>query len=261
MSARTRRTRSGHPGRTHVNAKKASTDNLLDLARGGVELTGRHVVDLGLACLLGLGGAALGVHLVDERGEQTAREPGDRVQGAIAALREDPVYVAPDGRDMVSVEGEQRLERLIAAAPVPVHVLVWEASMQAGPEPYSFTLPDQLATELGEPGIYIVWQGPEDVGVDVPEGKRLGWEVPDLENVGDAETQLSEFITALPASGALEDAESNDYWGGVGGGIAAALLMVAAPTALGAYLLTGFARLATGRPFRNRPRPTSKGTR
>ena len=261
MSAR-KRPRSGHPGRRQrPAAERASTDNLLDLARGGVELTGRHVVDLGLACLLGLGGAALGVHLVDERSEQTAREPGDRVQGAIAALREDPVYVAPDGRDMVSVEGERRLERLIADAPVPVHVLVWESSRQAGPEPYSFTLPDQLATELGEPGIYIVWQGPEDVGVDVPEGKRLGWEVPDLENVGDPETQLSAFITGLPASGALEDAESNDYWGGVGGGIAAALLMVAAPTAAGAYLLTGLARLATGRPFRNRPRPLAKGTR
>lgn len=260
MSAR-KRPRSGHPGRGRTEVAATESENLLVLALGGVTLGGRHVVDFGLACLLGLGGAALGVHLVDQRGEQTAREPGDRVQGAIAALREDPVYVAPDGRDMVSVEGERRLERLIAAAPVPVHVLVWESSREAGPEPYSFTLPEQLATELGEPGIYIVWQGPEDVGVDVPEGKSLGWEVPDLEIVGDAETQLSEFVTGLPASGALEDAESNDYWGGVGGGIGAALLMVAAPTALGAYLLTGFARFATGRPFRNRPRPGSKGTR
>lgn len=259
MSAR-KRPRSSHPGRGRTEVAATESDNLLVLALGGVTLGGRHVVDLGLACLLGLGGAALGVHLVDQRGEQTAREPGDRVQGAIAALREDPVYVAPDGRDMVSVEGERRLERLIADAPVPVHVLVWESSHEAGPEPYSFTLPDQLATELGEPGIYIVWQGPEDVGVDVPEGKSLGWEVPDLEIAGDAETRLSEFITGLPASGTLEDAESNDYWGGVSGGIAAALLMVAAPTALGAYLLTGLARLATGRPFRNRPRPGSKGT-
>jgi len=224
-------------------------------------LTGRHVVDLAIACVLGLCGAALGVHLVDQREVQTAREPGDRVQGAIAALREDPVYVAPDGRDMVSVAGERRLEQLIAAAPVPVHVLVWEASLQAGPEPYSFTLPEQLAAELGEPGIYVVWQGPDDVGVGVPEDQQLGWEVPRLQPLGDAETRLSEFIGGLPASGALEDAESHDYWGGVGGGIAAALVMVTAPAAAGAYLLTGLARLATGRPFRNRPRPLPKGTR
>jgi hypothetical protein len=212
----------------------------------------RLALDVVLALLAALLAVALAVQVVDRRAGIADIEPGDRVEAAVDALRDSAVHVPPDGRAMLSAEAEERLEAVIAESPVPVHVVVWRSSREAGGEPYSFTLPEMIAAELGEPGVYVVWQGPEDADAEAQPGHRLDYDVPDLEPVGDPETRLTEFVRGLDEESVVEE-EPWDYWGGVGGGIAAGLL-IGGGIALAAWLLAGIVRAASGRPFLNRPR-------
>ena len=211
----------------------------------------RLALDTTAALVVGAAAALWGVHVVDERAEVTDIAPGDRVEGAVAALRDSSVYVTPDGRSMLAEDAERRLEDVIAGASVPVHVVVWHSSQEAGGEPYAFRLPEMLAEELDEPGLYVVWQGPEDAYAEAPAGQRLDWDIPDLESAGDAERRITEFVEGLGPD-PLIDEESSDYWGGIGGGIAAGAL-IGGSIALGAWVLVGIVRAVTGRPFRNRP--------
>ena len=211
----------------------------------------RLALDTLAALAIGAAGIVWGVHVVDGRSEVTSIDPGDRVEAAVASLRTDDVYVPPDGRRMMSEEAERDLEAVIADAAVPVHVVVWRASSEAGGEPYSFTLPEMFAEQLGEPGVYVVWQGPEDADTAAETGQRLDYVVPDLVDTGDAATRISEFVAGLDEDSQITD-DNGDYWGGVGGGIGAGVLFGGA-IALGAWILVGTARAVTGRPFRNRP--------
>ena len=212
----------------------------------------RLTLDTLAALAIGVAGIVWGVHVVDGRAEVTDIEPGDRVTAAVESLRTDDVYVPPDGRRMMSEEAERDLEAVIADAAVPVHVVVWRASSEAGGEPYSFTLPEMFADQLGEPGVYVVWQGPEDADTAAETGQRLDYDVPDLEDTGDAATRISEFVAGLEEDSLIPD-DNSDYWGGVGGGIGAGVLF-GGSIALGAWVLVGIVRAVTGRPFRNRPR-------
>ena len=211
----------------------------------------RLALDTLAALAIGAAGIVWGVHIVDGRSEVTSIDPGDRVEAAVASLRTDDVYVPPDGRRMMSEEAERDLEAVIADAAVPVHVVVWRASSEAGGEPYSFTLPEMFAEQLGEPGVYVVWQGPEDADTAAETGKRLDYFVPDLDDTGDAATRISEFVAGLDEDSLITD-DNSDYWGGVGGGIGAGVLFGGA-IALGAWVLVGIVRATTDRPFRNRP--------
>lgn len=212
----------------------------------------RLALDLTAALAIGAAGVAWGVHVLDGRAEVTEIAPGDRVTAAVESLRTDAVYVSPDGRRMMSQDAERDLEATIADAAVPVHVVVWRASQEAGGEPYSFTLPEMFADQLGEPGVYVVWQGPQDADTAAATGRRIDYFVPDLVETGDAATRISEFVAGLDAESVVAD-DSADYWGGVGGGIGAGILF-GGSIALGAWVLTGIARAATGRPFLSRPR-------
>jgi hypothetical protein len=212
----------------------------------------RLAIDTAAALAIGAAGVAWGVHIVDGRADVTDIEPGDRVETAVDALRTDDVYVPPDGRTMLAADAEQRLEQVVADAPVPVHVVVWRASSEAGGEPYSFTLPEMIAEELDEPGVYIVWQGPGEADAEAAPGTRIDYGGPRLEAAGDAELRITEFVEQLEADSLIED-DGFDYWGGRSGGFAAGLLF-GSGIALGAYLLVGIVRAVTGRPFRNRPR-------
>jgi hypothetical protein len=212
----------------------------------------RLAVDTVAALVIGAAGVAWGVHVVDGRADVTSIEPGDRVEAAVEALRTDDVYVPPDGRTMLAEDAEQRLERVVADAPVPVHVVVWRASDQAGGEPYSFTLPEMIAEELDEPGVYIVWQGPGSADAEAAPDTRIDYGGPDLEAAGDAELRITEFVEQLESDSLIEEDEF-DYWGGRSGGFAAGL-MFGSGIALGAWVLVGIVRAVTGRPFRNRPR-------
>jgi hypothetical protein len=213
---------------------------------------GRLTVDTLAALAIGAVGVLWGVHVVDGRSEVTAIEPGDRVTAAVDSLRTDDVYVPPDGRPMLSEDAERRLEDVVARAAVPVHVVVWRASDEAGGEPYSFTLPDMLGEQLGEPGVYVVWQGPGDARAEGAPGTRLDYDAPDLEAAGDAELRITEFVEQLAPDSLVEE-DRSDYWGGIGGGVAAGL-MIGGAIALGAWVLVGIIRSVTGRPFLNRPR-------
>lgn len=212
--------------------------------------SGRLAVDTFAAVALGAAGVGWGLHVVDGRAEATRIPPGDRVQTAVAALRTDDVYVPADGRRMLSEDAEQRLEGVIGRAPVPVHVVVWRASQQAGGEPYSFLLPEMLAEELAEPGVYIVWQGPTDADVAAGPGTQIDYSGPRLEDAGDAELRITEFVEQLESDSLIED-DGSDYWGGLGGGIGAGAI-IGGGIAFGVWLLAAIARAVTGRPFRGR---------
>jgi hypothetical protein len=212
----------------------------------------RLTLDTLAALAIGAAGIVWGIHAVDGRAEVTGIEPGDRVTAAVDALRTDDVYVPPDGRRMMSEEAERELEAVIADAALPVHVVVWRASRESGGEPYSFSLPEMIADQLGEPGVYVVWQGPDDADAAAPTGQQIDHFGPGLVETGDAATRISEFVAELDEDSLIPD-DNSDYWGGVSGGIAAGVLMGGA-IALGAWVLAGVVRAVTGRPFRNRPR-------
>ncbi len=214
----------------------------------------RLLVDAIAALAIGAAGAVWGVHHIHVAGQESVIPPGDRVEGAVAALRESSVYVAPDGRSMMSRSAERDLESTIAGSTVPVHVVVWRPSREAGGEPYSFALSETFAEELGEPGVYVVWQGPEDADAAAGVGKRLDYDVPPLVEVGDAATRMTEFVVGLDEDSLIDDEEDedSDLWAGIVAGTVAGLLigigiMVAAAAAYSIW------RAVTGRRFLNNP--------
>lgn len=192
---------------------------------------------------------------------------GDRVQTAVDALADDPVYVAPDGRRMLDEAGEAEIERLVAERDLPVRVVVWSESGEAGYDHY-IQAAEQISYHLGEPGILVLWQGSEATHVEVSEGYALGYvgdsydRPADLDPLGDADLRIPEYLAGLPDD-PLEE-RTWDYYGGPVGGFFVGLLY-ALPVVLGVWIVIGIARVSTGRRFLNRPvearrRPTGKPT-
>jgi hypothetical protein len=179
--------------------------------------------------------------------EEVLDTPRDRVRNAIEGVRKDGVHVAPDGRTMVDKAGEKRLERAIAARgadEVPVRVIVWQETNMGGS--YLQT-EEQLERALAddEPGVLIIWQGPESGDVMLTGG-REGY--PSFfhsgDFVGDPTSALIAGIDELEVNWTDEDNEF-DYWGGTGGGIAAGV-MIALGVLVGIGLLFWLVRTLTG---------------
>src|SRR5690606_5833994 len=98
--------------------------------------------------------------------------PGDRVLDAVAGQADDHVHVSVDGRPMLDEEDEAAVAAAIAERDLPVHVVVWRFSRDAG-YAHSIEAAEQIVTELDEPGVVVLWQGPEDSHAETTEG----WEV------------------------------------------------------------------------------------
>lgn len=225
------------------------------MSRSGVGVV-RGAVNLLLALVLGVVAAVLvGVFQDDLR---AARAPdglpelvateSDRVDEAVAALREDGVFVPADGRRLISEQGEAAVEAAVASAELPVYVVVWPPDQEVGL--WSIELTDRIGAELGiEQGSLIVWSGPESGESEVFGGRTFA-SVSATDLVGDPGTTLPPLIAELGDPGEWYEVGDTRYdpWEGTGGGIAGALLL--GGLGLGGLVLLGWiVRAARGRPL------------
>ncbi|GGO76003.1 hypothetical protein [Nocardioides deserti] len=206
------------------------------------------------AVVLGTGAALV----VDARLDSSAdREyaAGDRVLAAVEGLRDDHVHVTDDGRGMLAEADERAIAELIAERDLPAYVLVWKNSWFAGYDHYVQSA-EQVLHQLGEPALLVLWQGPENSTTQVTPGWTVdrwteGGGDAEVEPtyLGDAALRIPEWLEQLPEDPLVAQ---DDYYGGLGGGLAAGAFF-AAPIVLGFWLLLGVVRVATSRRFRNRP--------
>ncbi|WP_181312620.1 hypothetical protein [Nocardioides campestrisoli] len=131
-------------------------------------------------------------------------EPGDRVRDAVAGVADDRVHVSADGRAMLDEEGEAAVAAALAERDLPVHVVVWRHSMDAGYDHY-IEAAEQIVAELDEPSLVVLWQGPEDSHAEATEGwtavyrtDETGSVSPEPDYLGDARKRLLEWIEQLP---------------------------------------------------------------
>ncbi|WP_148614066.1 hypothetical protein [Nocardioides rubriscoriae] len=210
-----------------------------------------HLVVAGILGL-GTGAAAVTVlHLHPADVVARAQPPAgasDRLDEALAALRADGVYVAPDGRSMVDADGEQAIVDAVAANPVPVYVVVWSPDYEIGLNRY--TVEDVLQRELGDDdGFAFVWEGAGQ-GAVLALGPRGG--SPDYSTasdfVGDPATSLVDAVSSVSADDfyTYDDDTDGDYWGGPVGGSLAGLLLASAIVG-GVLLLSRILAFALGR--------------
>ncbi|GAA4677593.1 hypothetical protein [Nocardioides nanhaiensis] len=216
----------------------------------------RGALNLLVALLLGVVAAVVvGIFQDDLR---AARAPdgvpallasrSDRVDEAVAALREDGVFVPSDGRRLISEEGEAAVVQAVADAELPVYVIVWPAEQQVGL--WSVELTDRIGAELGvERGSLIIWSGPESGESEVFGGRTFA-SVSASDLVGDPGTALPPLIAGLGDPDEWYEVGDTRYdpWEGTGGGIAGALLL--GGLGLGGLVLAGWiVRAARGRPL------------
>lgn len=221
-------------------------------------MTRRTQLLLHLLVSVVLGGAATYVvaEHVSHQDEDILAPPGDRVRAAIAGVRQDHVYVADDGRPMLSESGERHLEQLIAQRHLPLYVVVWQDSWAAGYDHY-IEAADQVLAGLPDKAMVVLWQGPENSTLQ--EGEHYALKdrpgtystIEEPSYLGDADKRLTEWIGSLPDE-PLERWTPTDDYGGVGGGIAFALFL-GLPSLLGLWILIGIVRVLTRRRFRNLP--------
>lgn len=149
--------------------------------------------------------------------------PGDRVQAAVDGVRDTGFYVGPELRDELTPDEVAGIERIIKGAEVPLYVVWWNDARDAG-----FTTPyaalDQLRVGVGEDGYYaVVTEG------YIPLLEAVGYSTPYIDADGkgrpaDALTRIVTEMAELPPEVDAAPGPRSDYWGGVGGGLAAGLL-------------------------------------
>lgn len=172
---------------------------------------------------------------------------GDRVQAAVAALRDSHIYAAPDSADLLSDADRARLEKAAAASKPETFVMVWESSSDGG-----FYLDTegvrQVGAELGRPGYYVSIGraraadgsvASDDVGIDGDYVSADGFAEGEEVNQESVAARLTQIIAE---SDGREFSESSTpgsaYWGGTVGTIAAGVL-------IGATAGAGLAGIAT----------------
>lgn len=211
---------------------------------------------LPLALAVGAGAAAFAVSGLDERGARTPPPPGDRVTAIVEGLREDPVHVTPDARAWLSEDAEEDVVALIEERDLPVRVVVAQASTNAGYDHPSLSLEEQVLAGLDEPTLLVLWQGdaPSSSGISASDGWRVrskdfdeSWESGGPTFLGDAATDLEQWLTPLPDDVLVESTPS-DYYGGIGGAVAYAAL-VGGLVVGGVWVVLGIVRVRTGRSF------------
>ena len=152
-----------------------------------------------------------------------ASTPGDRVQAAIDAVQETGLHIGPELRGEIGADEVDRIVETIADAPVPIFVVWWEESWEAGyahPE----SAMDQLRAGVGEEGFYAVLSPGRP-----PVLAALGYQEPRIEadGTGRPVAALSRVVTELAETEAARPGEprpGSDDWGGVRGGLAAGLI-------------------------------------
>ncbi|MQW75897.1 hypothetical protein GHK92_08430 [Nocardioides sp. dk4132] len=152
-----------------------------------------------------------------------ASTPGDRVQAAIDAVQETGLHIGPELRGELGADEVDRIEEIIADAPVPLFVVWWEESWQAGYYPPESAM-DQLRAGVFREGFYAVVSPGRP-----PYLAALGYQEPRIEadGTGRPAAALTRVVTELADTEAARPGEprpGSDDWGGAGGGLAAGLL-------------------------------------
>ena len=175
-----------------------------------------------------------------------AEPPGDRVQAAIDGVQETGFYVAPELRGQLSDDEVAGIEQIVADSDVPLFVVWWEDTRDAGYNT-AYAALDQLRVGVGEDGYYaVVTRG------SYPLVEAVGYASPyvDADAKGRPADALTRYVTelaAVPPEPEREPGSGSDYWGGAGGGIAAGLLF-AGLGYLGLLLIIGI--VGAARPAR-----------
>ncbi len=152
-----------------------------------------------------------------------ASTPGDRVQAAIEAVQDTGFHIGPELRGELSTDEVDRIEEIIADAPVPLFVVWWEETWQAGYARPEHAM-DQLRVGVDEEGFYAVLSPGRP-----PVLAALGYQEPRIEadGTGRPAAALTRMVTELAETGAARPGEprpESDDWGGALGGLAAGLL-------------------------------------
>lgn len=155
-----------------------------------------------------------------------ATEPGDRVAAAIAGVREDGLHVAPELAGRLSDAEVRELEDAVADSPVPLHVVWWEQSYQAGYNT-DYAALAQLRVGVGEDGYYAIVSDGGNVLVAANGLRDPFIDANGLGRPADALGRVVAELAAAPPEAPYSADQESDYWGGPGGGIAAGLLFVA----------------------------------
>ena len=151
--------------------------------------------------------------------------PADAIRQLLA--QDSAVVVDPLLEDRLPEEDRQRAEEVLAGSPVPARIayLSYPSTSDAGYTPSGAG--PQWWIGVGEEGHYVVlWDnGSTDTGAVGLEPELV--EVRTEGQPGPALVRIAEEMTtweAVPAADEPYQPSDFDYWGGVGGGIAAASL-------------------------------------
>jgi len=180
---------------------------------------------IGLACALVVGPV---VGLQPVHSEAASIPPsGDRVTAAVAALRTQHFYVAPEVRHLLTADQQKQIAETLDRAKVPAYLVFWASGSDAGYEIEADAL-DQIMRDVGVDGHYAIIddrhqlqddaRGPGLRGVYAREGGLQQRLAPALLDYADTMAQ------APPPTASERNEKPFDYWGGRGGGFAAGAL-------------------------------------
>ena len=154
---------------------------------------------------------------------------GDRVQAAVAGLRESHVYVSPESADLLSADDVARLSAAAEASRPETFVVVWEDSPEGG-----FYLPReglrQIGAELGRPGYYVSVGrddvSSDDVGIDGDYTSADGFDEGAVIDQQTVAAKIDEIIADNDGRDYSEASTTGSaYWGGPIGTAGAGLLI------------------------------------
>ncbi|CAB4768417.1 unannotated protein [freshwater metagenome] len=153
-----------------------------------------------------------------------ASAPGDRVRAAIEGVLEDGLHVAPELEGELGPSELAPVEQVVADSPVPLFVVWWEPSYDAG---YStdYAAMAQLRVGVGEQGYYAIVSRGSGVLVEANGLSSPFVDANGMGRPGDALLRLVEELSQVPPEPPY-DGEGSDYWGGPGGGLLAGVLFV-----------------------------------
>jgi hypothetical protein len=155
---------------------------------------------------------------------------GERIDAAVAALRNDPVYVDPSAELAIDTADQSRLRRTIdgaGAGPVYIAILPLAAEQETGGDPDGVL--QALHDGLGRPGTYAVVVGRHfragSEGV-LPSGVagRLATEALDAHRGEGVTATLVDFVNRVAA--AQQNGGDGNEEPGTGGGVLIGLLIV-----------------------------------
>ncbi|MGH1563442.1 hypothetical protein [Mumia sp. DW29H23] len=200
---------------------------------------------------LAAGAAYLAVQYAEVEPGSTAHRagtPGDRASAIIDTFASgDHVFVGAEMSALLTPEQVQQVEAAAEASDPPVYVALVGSHLYAGYDSTHHLLA-QLVERVDDKAVFLTWDGRPGTGYSDESPGLSGIVSPEM--TGQDDQALLRFIERVEAEVAPvdPDVEPFDYWGGVGGGISAGLLMVVGGYAV-LMLILGTLRALAGSSF------------